>query len=119
MTVASLAVTLTAVGAQTSKRASPQTAKPARPTAKPSTPQTAKPATPAAAAKPLTPTSPGAGPVIVVDTEKGSFEFETYPKEAPKTVEHIVALVKRNNFYNGQRFHRVVPNFVVQLADPG
>jgi peptidyl-prolyl cis-trans isomerase B (cyclophilin B) len=119
MTVASLAVALTAVGgAQTSKPASPQTAKPATPTAKPSTPQTAKPATPAAVTKPLTPTSPGAGPVIVVDTEKGSFEFETYPKEAPKTVEHIVALVKRNNFYNGQRFHRVPPGFVVQWGDP-
>jgi len=115
MTVASLAVALTAGGAQTSKPASPQTAKPATPTAKPSTPQTATPTTPAA--KPLTPTSPGAGPVIVVDTEKGSFEFETYPKEAPKTVEHIVALVKRN-FYNGQRFHRVSPNFVVQWGDP-
>ena len=103
-------------GAQTSKPASTQTAKPATQTAKPSTPQTAKPTTPAA--KPLAPTSPGAGPVIVVETEKGSFEFETYPKEAPRTVEHIVALVKRNNFYNGQRFHRVVSNFVVQWGDP-
>ncbi|HEX5109500.1 MAG TPA: peptidylprolyl isomerase [Vicinamibacterales bacterium] len=115
MTLASLAVALTAGGAQTSTPASPQTAKPATPTAKPSTPQTAAPAP---AAKPRTPTSPGAGPVIVVDTEKGSFEFETYPKEAPKTVEHIVALVKRNNFYNGQRFHRVVAKFVVQWGDP-
>jgi cyclophilin family peptidyl-prolyl cis-trans isomerase len=101
--------------AQTSKPASPQAAQPATPTAKPATPQTAKPAAPAV--KPLTPTSPGAGPVIVVDTEHGSFEFETYPKEAPKTVEHIVTLVKRN-FYNGQRFHRVKANFVVQWGDP-
>ena len=35
-------------------------------------------------------TSPGAGPVIVVETEKGTFEFETYPNEAPKTVAHIL-----------------------------
>jgi peptidyl-prolyl cis-trans isomerase B (cyclophilin B) len=55
--------------------------------------------------------------VIVVDTDKGAFEFETYPKEAPKTVEHIVALVKKS-FYNGQRMHRVVPGFVVQWGDP-
>jgi peptidyl-prolyl cis-trans isomerase B (cyclophilin B) len=61
--------------------------------------------------------SPGAGPVVVVETTKGTFEFETYPDEAPKTVEHILALVKRN-FYNGLRFHRVEPGFVVQVGDP-
>jgi len=58
-----------------------------------------------------------AGPVIVVETAKGAFEFEMYPKEAPRTVAHILALVKRN-FYNGQRMHRVVPGFVMQFGDP-
>jgi peptidyl-prolyl cis-trans isomerase B (cyclophilin B) len=62
-------------------------------------------------------TSPGAGPVVVVETAKGTIEFETYPNEAPKTVAHILELVKRN-FYNGQRVHRVVPNFVIQFGDP-
>lgn len=61
--------------------------------------------------------SPGAGPVIVVETEKGTFEFETYPNEAPKTVKHILGLVSKK-FYNGQRVHRVVPGFVIQLGDP-
>jgi peptidyl-prolyl cis-trans isomerase B (cyclophilin B) len=70
-----------------------------------------------AQAKPETKTSPGAGPVIVLDTSKGVIEFETYPNEAPKTVAHITALVKRG-FYNGQRVHRVAPNFVVQFGDP-
>lgn len=74
---------------------------------------TAKPA----AANPPTPVSTGAGPVVVVETEKGTFEFETYPNEAPKTVKHIVALVQKR-FYNGQRVHRVEPNFVIQLGDP-
>ena len=60
--------------------------------------------------------SPGAGPVIVFETAKGTFEIETYPNEAPKSIEHILALVKRN-FYNGQRVHRVVPGFVVQFGD--
>jgi cyclophilin family peptidyl-prolyl cis-trans isomerase len=61
-------------------------------------------------------TSPGAGAVIVVETEKGTFEFETYPNEAPKTVAHIIGLVNKR-FYNGQRIHRVVPGFVVQMGD--
>ena len=61
--------------------------------------------------------SPGAGPVIVLDTAKGVIEIETYPEEAPKTVAHILALVKRG-FYNGLRFHRAEPNFVIQIGDP-
>jgi cyclophilin family peptidyl-prolyl cis-trans isomerase len=61
--------------------------------------------------------SAGAGPVLVVETVKGTIEIETYPTEAPKTVEHIVALVNRR-FYNGLRVHRVVKGFVVQFGDP-
>lgn len=57
------------------------------------------------------------GPVIVVDTTKGTFEFETYPVDAPKTVAHVVDLVKRG-FYDGQRVHRALPGFVVQWGDP-
>jgi peptidyl-prolyl cis-trans isomerase B (cyclophilin B) len=87
----------------------------ARPPAKPSTPKPAP-----TADKAETPSgrrTPGAGPVVVVDTTKGTFEFETYPNEAPRTVEHILNLVKRN-FYNGLRFHRVEPGFVIQVGDP-
>ena len=58
-----------------------------------------------------------AGPVIVVETTKGTFEFETYPIEAPRTVAHIVDLVKRG-FYDGQRVHRALPGFLVQWGDP-
>ena len=61
--------------------------------------------------------SPGAGPVIVLETSKGTIEFETYPEEAPKTVARIVELVKKG-FYNGQRFHRAEPKFVIQIGDP-
>ena len=95
---------------------------------KPAAPAGQKPATPAArgtagargaadgaAAQPKK--SPGAGPVIVVDTVKGTFQFETYPNEAPKSVEHILGLVKRN-FYNGMRIHRQIPGFIVQFGDP-
>ena len=61
--------------------------------------------------------SAGAGPVIVLETAKGTIEFETYPEEAPKTVERIIELVKKG-FYNGQRFHRAEPKFVIQVGDP-
>jgi cyclophilin family peptidyl-prolyl cis-trans isomerase len=90
--------------AQGSTAKPPAQGAPARGTASTPAPATAKP-------------SPGAGPVIVFETMKGNFEIETYPNEAPKTVAHILALVKRN-FYNGQRIHRYEPNFVVQWGDP-
>ena len=61
--------------------------------------------------------SPGAGAIVVLETAKGVIEFETYPEEAPKTVLRILELIKRN-FYNGQRFHRAEPKFVVQIGDP-
>jgi cyclophilin family peptidyl-prolyl cis-trans isomerase len=57
------------------------------------------------------------GPIIVVETVKGAFAFETFPKDAPKTVAHIVALV-RSGFYDGQRIHRAQRGFVVQFGDP-
>ena len=56
-------------------------------------------------------------PVVVFETAKGSFEVELYPIEAPKSVEHILTLVRRN-FYNGLRVHRFVEGFVVQFGDP-
>ena len=59
----------------------------------------------------------GGGPVIVVETSAGAFAFEAYPNEAPKTVAHVLQLV-RNGFYDGQRFHRAIPGFVVQWGDP-
>jgi peptidyl-prolyl cis-trans isomerase B (cyclophilin B) len=81
---------------------------------------TTPPAGRAAAAAPNPATlkrSPGAGPLVTVTTTRGSFTFETYPMEAPKSVAHILELVKRN-FYNGQRISRVAPGFVVQFGDP-
>ncbi len=85
-----------------------------KPAPKPAPKPVAKPAAPAATS--VAPT-PGAGPILVVETVKGTFEFETYPNEAPRTVEHVVNLVKKG-FYNGLRFHRVEPGFVIQVGDP-
>lgn len=62
-------------------------------------------------------TSPGAGAILLLETAKGTIEIETYPEEAPRTVARIIELVKKN-FYNGLRFHRAEPKFVVQIGDP-
>jgi peptidyl-prolyl cis-trans isomerase B (cyclophilin B) len=60
---------------------------------------------------------PAVAPLVVVETVKGTFAFEMYPSEAPATVAHIVALVRRG-FYDGQRVHRALSGFVVQFGDP-
>jgi len=53
----------------------------------------------------------------VVTTSKGSFTIELLPDEAPLTVDNFAELARRG-YYRGITFHRVVPNFVVQLGDP-
>lgn len=57
-----------------------------------------------------------ANPVLVFETPKGAIEMELFASEAPKSVEHILALMKRS-FYRGQRFHRVSAS-LVQFGDP-
>jgi peptidyl-prolyl cis-trans isomerase B (cyclophilin B) len=61
--------------------------------------------------------SVAAGPVVVVQTPRGVFEFVTFPDTAPKTVAQITGLAERG-FYNGQIIHRVAEGFVVQFGDP-
>jgi cyclophilin family peptidyl-prolyl cis-trans isomerase len=50
-------------------------------------------------------------------TNKGTFEVELLPKDAPQTVNNFVSLA-REGFYDGTRFHRIVKGFVVQGGDP-
>jgi cyclophilin family peptidyl-prolyl cis-trans isomerase len=60
--------------------------------------------------------APAPGSVVVIETTRGTITIETYPSEAPKTVENFLALVK-SNFYNRQHFHRA-ESFVIQVGDP-
>jgi cyclophilin family peptidyl-prolyl cis-trans isomerase len=46
-----------------------------------------------------------------------TIDIAFYPQDAPKTVENFVTLAKKG-FYNGLKFHRVVPDFVVQGGCP-
>ena len=51
------------------------------------------------------------------ETTKGTLVAELYPAEAPKTVENFEKLAN-SGFYDGVKFHRVIPDFVVQGGDP-
>jgi cyclophilin family peptidyl-prolyl cis-trans isomerase len=55
-------------------------------------------------------------PVFVLETVKGVVEIRLLSADAPKSVEHLLALIRRS-FYRGQRFHRVTPS-LVQFGDP-
>jgi cyclophilin family peptidyl-prolyl cis-trans isomerase len=57
-----------------------------------------------------------ANPVLVLETSRGTIQIELLRQDAPKTVEYITALVKKN-FYRGLRFHRV-ERTLVQIGDP-
>jgi peptidyl-prolyl cis-trans isomerase B (cyclophilin B) len=53
----------------------------------------------------------------VLDTNRGKITVDLFPKDAPKTVNNFVFLA-REGFYNGLKFHRVIPDFMVQGGDP-
>ena len=53
----------------------------------------------------------------VIYTSKGMIVCDLYTEQAPLSVTNFVNLA-RGNFYNGLRFHRVVPQFVIQGGDP-
>ena len=56
-------------------------------------------------------------PTLSILTEQGTMELRLFAADAPLTVYNIVTLAQRG-YFDGQRFHRVVPNFVVQGGDP-
>jgi cyclophilin family peptidyl-prolyl cis-trans isomerase len=59
-----------------------------------------------------------ARPKVTIETDqRGLLEIELLGPEAPMTVANFVRLVERR-FFDGNRWHRVVPNFVVQDGDP-
>jgi peptidyl-prolyl cis-trans isomerase B (cyclophilin B) len=54
---------------------------------------------------------------IIVKTDKGDIEGVLYPGKAPVTVANFLNLAKRG-YYNGLKFHRVIPDFMIQGGDP-
>ena len=59
-----------------------------------------------------------ARPHVLIDTDqRGVMEVQLQGPEAPLTVANFVRLVQRR-FFDGNRWHRVVPDFVIQDGDP-
>lgn len=82
--------------------------------------------------KKATVTKKGKNMIAVFETNKGTFKIKLFPEFAPKTVENFVGLAEgtkewtdpksgskvKKAFYDGLKFHRVIPNFMIQGGDP-
>ncbi|HSF28008.1 MAG TPA: peptidylprolyl isomerase [Nitrosopumilaceae archaeon] len=55
--------------------------------------------------------------VAVIETTFGNMVIEFFPNDAPKTVANFINLTE-NGFYDKTKFHRIIPNFMIQGGDP-
>ncbi len=53
----------------------------------------------------------------VIETSRGTIKADLFDEETPGTVANFEKL-SNSEFYDGTRFHRVIPNFVIQGGDP-
>ena len=53
----------------------------------------------------------------IIKTNKGEMHVTFYSNDAPKTVENFVKLAE-SGYYNGLKWHRVLPDFVIQGGCP-
>ena len=53
----------------------------------------------------------------IFETNRGTIKAELYDKDAPGTVANFEKLAN-SGYYDGTKFHRVIPDFVVQGGDP-
>lgn len=53
----------------------------------------------------------------IIQTKYGNMTVEFFEKDAPGTVDNFVRLAQ-SGFYDGLKFHRVIPGFVVQGGCP-
>lgn len=54
---------------------------------------------------------------VVLVTTKGEIHGTLYAAKTPLTVANFINLAQRK-YYNGIVFHRVIPNFMIQVGDP-
>ena len=53
----------------------------------------------------------------IIKTSKGEMKVSLYTEDAPNTVANFVKLIKEE-YYNGLKWHRVIPDFVIQGGCP-
>jgi peptidyl-prolyl cis-trans isomerase B (cyclophilin B) len=54
---------------------------------------------------------------IILHTDKGSIEGTIFADKTPMTAANFLNLAQRG-YYDGIKFHRVIPNFMIQGGDP-
>jgi cyclophilin family peptidyl-prolyl cis-trans isomerase len=57
------------------------------------------------------------GKLAVIETNLGTIKFKFLEDKAPGHTKNFVDLAKKG-FYDGTRFHRVIPGFMIQGGDP-
>jgi peptidyl-prolyl cis-trans isomerase B (cyclophilin B) len=62
-------------------------------------------------------TMPAQEEVAVIETNLGKIVLGFYPDVAPQHVQNFKDLAAKE-FYNGTKFHRVIPGFMIQGGDP-
>jgi cyclophilin family peptidyl-prolyl cis-trans isomerase len=55
--------------------------------------------------------------VAEIHTTTGEIDIRFFPEVAPNHVKNFIDLAQKG-FYNGTKFHRVIPGFMVQGGDP-
>jgi peptidyl-prolyl cis-trans isomerase B (cyclophilin B) len=60
---------------------------------------------------------PKKGEIAVIETNLGTITLKFLPDKAPGHVKNFITLAKKG-FYNGTKFHRVIPGFMIQGGDP-
>jgi cyclophilin family peptidyl-prolyl cis-trans isomerase len=55
--------------------------------------------------------------VAEVHTSKGEIDIRFFPDVAPNHVKNFIDLSEKG-FYNGTKFHRIIPGFMIQGGDP-
>ncbi|MCU0963334.1 MAG: peptidylprolyl isomerase [Pirellulaceae bacterium] len=55
--------------------------------------------------------------VVTIETPRGTIRLELFADKAPKTVANFEKLAQQG-FYNGLKFHRVIPDFMIQGGCP-
>jgi cyclophilin family peptidyl-prolyl cis-trans isomerase len=61
--------------------------------------------------------APGPHPQVLLRTTRGDVVVRLYPEWAPSTVANFVDLA-RIGYFDGNRWFRIVPDFVTQTGDP-